>query len=391
MKAVELFTGGGGLALGLSLIGINHEVLIEWDKDAYGTLTRNIENGRLGVNNHGVFNGDVRDFDFLSIDKKIDIIAGGPPCQPFSLGGKHKGYLDKRDMFPEVVKIVALLKPKVFLFENVKGLLRQSFAEYFEYIILQLKYPELPLKENEKWFEHLNRLERYHTRGAHDGLFYRVIFRLVNAANYGVPQLRHRVFIIGFRNDLKRAWSFPPETHSLEALLYSQFVSGEYWDSHGVAKPDKPIVNPMLKQKIAKLKSDRFLIPSFGNRWRTVRDAIWDLPDPTNVKETKKYFNHDFRPGAKMYPGHTGSYLDEPAKALKAGDHGVPGGENMLKFKNGEVRYFTVRESARLQTFPDDYVFEGSWTEAMRQIGNAVPVKLAKIVGESILDHLNQG
>jgi DNA (cytosine-5)-methyltransferase 1 len=117
--------------------------------------------------------------------------------------------------------------------------------------------------------------------------------------------------------------------------------------------------------------------------WLTVRDAISDLPDPERFP-TNKIPNHRFNPGARSYPGHTGSPLDEPAKTLKAGDHGVPGGENMLTRPDGSLRYFTVREAARLQTFPDDYVFRGAWTEAMRQLGNAVPVRLAKVVASSV-------
>jgi DNA (cytosine-5)-methyltransferase 1 len=95
--------------------------------------------------------------------------------------------------------------------------------------------------------------------------------------------------------------------------------------------------------------------------------------------------NHEFRDGARPYPGHTGSPLDEPSKALKAGAHGVPGGENMIAFPDGSFRYYTAREAARIQTFPDDYVFAGAWTESMRQIGNAVPVLLAETVGQSIV------
>jgi DNA (cytosine-5)-methyltransferase 1 len=89
-----------------------------------------------------------------------------------------------------------------------------------------------------------------------------------------------------------------------------------------------------------------------------------------------------------MYPGHTGSPLDQPAKTIKAGDHGVPGGENMLVNTDGSVRYFTARETARIQTFPDGYVFHGSWTETMRQLGNAVPVALARVVASSVAQAL---
>lgn len=104
----------------------------------------------------------------------------------------------------------------------------------------------------------------------------------------------------------------------------------------------------------------------------------------------RKNCNHIFRAGAKSYPGHSGSVLDEPSKTIKAGSHGVPGGENMLVLDSGEVRYYTVRESARIQTFPDDYKFVASWTESMRQIGNAVPVKLANAVGVSVLTQLEK-
>src|SRR5690606_10507117 len=121
--------------------------------------------------------------------------------------------------------------------------------------------------------------------------------------------------------------------------------------------------------------------------WRTVRDAIIGLPDP-ETKAAAKVPNHLYQPGARTYPGHTGSPMDLPAKTLKAGDHGVPGGENMMVRDDGSVRYFTVRESARMQTFPDGYRFHGSWTETMRQLGNAVPVLLAQRVASSVAEKL---
>ena len=126
-----------------------------------------------------------------------------------------------------------------------------------------------------------------------------------------------------------------------------------------------------------------------GRAWRTTRDAIADLPDPECRSSSGHIDNHVFQGGAKAYAGHAGSPYDEPAKTLKAGDHGVPGGENMLRRGDGTVRYFTVRESARLQTFPDDFIFDGSWTETMRQLGNAVPVDLGHVVLDSVAKVLN--
>jgi DNA (cytosine-5)-methyltransferase 1 len=122
--------------------------------------------------------------------------------------------------------------------------------------------------------------------------------------------------------------------------------------------------------------------------WRTLRDAIHDLPEPTETGSIA-YANHILRPGARAYPGHTGSPIDEPSKTIKAGAHGVPGGENMIAFNDGSVRYLTVREAARIQTFPDDYHFPVSWGESMRQLGNAVPVELGLAVAKSVYVLLN--
>lgn len=384
MRSVELFSGAGGLALGVAQAGFDHEAVVEWDGDACRTIRENQQRGFEPVAHWPLFESDVRQFDFSIISEGLELLAGGPPCQPFSLGGKHQGYQDNRDMFPEAGRAVREIQPQAFLFENVKGLLRDSFSKYFEYILLQLTYPEISQKKMEDWSEHLSRLERYHTRGQHDGLFYRVVFRLLNAADYGVPQRRERVFIVGFRCDQNLPWSFPKPTHSQEALLWSQWVSGEYWERHRIAKVHRL---PPPSHLATKIECLRGLFPPREKPWLTTRDAIADLPDP-RTREGHDILNHQFNPGARVYPGHTGSLFDEPAKTLKAGDHGVPGGENMLAFPNGEVRYFTVRESARLQTFPDEYFFHGSWTETMRQLGNAVPVELGHVVAASIGSHL---
>jgi DNA (cytosine-5)-methyltransferase 1 len=269
------------------------------------------------------------------------------------------------------------------LVENVKGLTRKTFANYFSYIVLQLSHPEIVRGKGEDWNEHRGRLERYHTKGSWSGLEYNVVPRLLNAANYGVPQRRERVFFVGFRSDLGVEWTFPEETHSLESLLVDQWVTGEYWDKHELAKRSRPKMAARFAARVNELKSSKPL-DLFGTApWQTVRDALVGLPDPES-DDCSKFHNHWHNAGARSYIGHTGSPLDEPAKTLKAGDHGVPGGENMLLKPDGSLRYFTVRESARLQTFPDDYIFHGAWTEAMRQLGNAVPVRLAETVAVNV-------
>jgi len=312
------------------------------------------------------------------------VVSGGPPCQPFSVGGKHRGYMDKRDMFPEAVRAVRELRPKAFIFENVKGLMRETFADYFEYVLLQLTHPSFTRRKAESWKEHRGRLEQHHT-SRRERTEYNVVFRLLNAADYGVPQRRERVFFVGFRSDLGVEWSFPEGDYSETALLRSQWVTGDYWERHEVPKRERPQLTDRQLARVEKLRSD-YLFDA-GKPWLTVRDAIDDFPDPEK-KPRNGILNHVFNPGARSYTGHTGSPLDEPAKTLKAGDHGVPGGENMLARVDGTVRYFTVREAARLQTFPDDYIFRRPWSEAMRQLGNAVPVRLAETVARSVAETL---
>jgi DNA (cytosine-5)-methyltransferase 1 len=388
MRSVELFTGAGGLALGIEKAGFHHDTVVERDKDCCQTIRENQRNGYPLLHGWRLYPGDVRKFDYSEIEGEVDLLAGGPPCQPFSIGGKHKGPLDKRDMFPQMARAVRELKPRAFMVENVRGLLRESFAKYFEYVTLQLKYPELVSKPDEVWTDHLSRLERHETKGRDKGLHYNLVFRPLNAANYGVPQKRARVVIVGFRADLGVEWSFPEATHSYDALLIDQWVTGDYWERHHIAKKNRPTTPPRLKNRIERLTSEGPLSLFDPQKpWRTVRDALEGMPDPA-TGDRSNWFNHEQNPGARSYVGHTGSPLDEPAKTLKAGDHGVPGGENTLLNPDGSLRYFTVRESARLQTFPDDYVLHGAWTEAMRQLGNAVPVLLGETIANGIRERL---
>ena len=383
MRSIELFAGAGGLALGSAYAGFRHEAVLELDRNACNTVRRNQERGiRPAADWPLVEPSDVTTFDFSVFEDDVDLLAGGVPCQPWSQGGKHRGHRDVRNLFPDMVRVIRRLKPKAVLIENVKGLQRRAFTNYFEYIKHQVRYPELVKRSREGWQDHLARLERHHTSGKTGGLSYILVARLLNAADFGVPQKRERVFIIAFRSDLGLEWSFPDASHSLDSLLWSQWVTREYWERHGVRTPSDRSIPEKFVSRVRRLRQSLLSPPQ--KPWRTVRDAIHDLPDPRD----STFSNHRFIRGARSYPGHTGSPFDEPSKTLKAGVHGVPGGENTLAHGNGRVRYFTVREAARLQTFPDDYEFHASWTESMRQIGNAVPVRLAHVVSSDIMRKL---
>ena len=382
LRSIELFTGTGGLALGIARAGFTHELLVDIDKHAVATLEEN--RGRVEeMREWHVLCEDVARIDYRPHADRIDLLGAGAPCQPFSLGGKHHGDRDARNMFPEVLRAARELRPRAILIENVRGLLRPTFRPYFAYILRQLELPELVAREHEDWTSHDARLAGEIERGAGDSqLAYDVTHQLVNVANLGVPQRRERVFITAFRRDLDVCWDRIAPTHSRDALLHAQYVDGSYWREHEMAPLPPP---PLLQRFIQKVVS-RPRPPDY--RWRTVRDALRDLPEPLDFREHILFPNHVGNPGARSYTGHTGSPMDEPAKTLKAGVHGVPGGENMLRRTDGTVRYFTGREAARLQTFPDEYRFSGPWTETMRQLGNAVPVRVAEYMATRIAGSL---
>jgi DNA (cytosine-5)-methyltransferase 1 len=367
MRSVELFSGCGGLALGLSRAGFQHELMVEWDFDAVETVLYNKRRGIRHVRHWPIEQTDVREIcwaDFAG----IDLIAGGPPCQPFAINGKHLGHKDRRDMWPEAIRAVREAKPRAFLFENVRGLARPAFADYLRWIVLSLSHPDRIRREGEDYSSHLARLEA--AKHPH----YLVTVLQVNAADYGAPQKRHRVIIVGLRYDLTdHAPELPSPTHTHDRLLWEQWVTGDYWKGHGLRQPPDHHIETRDWPTIARLRT--LSGPPFGKPWITVREALDGLGEPNGKA------NHVHQPGARTYTGHTGSQLDQPAKALKAGDHGVPGGENMMVLDTGAVRYFTTRESARLVCLPDNYLFPRSWTESMRQLGNAVPAVLGEAIG----------
>jgi DNA (cytosine-5)-methyltransferase 1 len=382
--SVELFAGGGGLALGVHEAGFQHLLVNELDRRACETLRANVAEDFEALSEEDrwpLLAGDVAAIDWAPFEGRVDLLAGGAPCQPFSLGGRHRGDEDRRNLFPEVFRALREVRPRAFLLENVRGLTRESFRPYFDYILDQLREPYRSPKPGESWKRHKARLERQGPPQGDDHDRYAVYTRVVNAADYGLPQNRHRVLIVGFREDLGVEWTWPEATHSRQALVWAQ-AHGDYWKEHGIRaiSTANAVGASRDHQRIEREPAE--------DRWRTLRDAIKDLPEPVDGKEHPTIANHVGVPGARLYQGHTGNPLDWPAKTVKAGVHGVPGGEHVLVRPDGTHRYLTVRECARLQGFPDSYRFIGPRSEAMRQIGNAVPVPLARLIAARIADKL---
>ncbi len=243
--SVELFAGAGGLALGCQVAGFESIATLERDRWACDTVRENKERGHHLVGDWNVYEGDVRDFDWSVVTRDVDLVAGGPPCQPFSSGGLGRAADDARDMFPATAEIIARLRPRAFIIENVRGLTRSAFADYYAYIQLRLALPTVRSKPGERWMEHLLRLRAAIKRRERYAVSYRVVPTLVNAADFGVPQQRHRVFFVGFRGDLNVDWAFPAASHSRRALLHAQWVTGKYWEEHEVPtgkRPERPNV-----------------------------------------------------------------------------------------------------------------------------------------------------
>jgi len=190
IRSLELFSGTGGLALGLHKAGFVPAALIEWDEKSCNNINANISNGNKDVTGWKVHKTDIRDVTFTDFGTDIQFVTGGPPCQPFSIGGKHKSNRDSRDMFPEAIRAVREIQPQGFIFENVRGLLRKSFSEYFNYILLQLSHPEIVAHDGIDWVTHFKLLNEYNDSRANKSLEYNVVFKLMNAADYGVAKKR---------------------------------------------------------------------------------------------------------------------------------------------------------------------------------------------------------
>jgi DNA (cytosine-5)-methyltransferase 1 len=335
VKHIELFAGAGGLGLGCAQAGFDPFIYVENDKYCARTLRTN--HRLFGHDGPLIEDRDIREVSFKDLQTDIALLSGGIPCQPWSRGGLAKGIEDSRNLWPEFVRVLGDVMPQAFIIENVQGILRPQFRQYFGYLMNALKSPTVRRWGDEPWESHAKAV-RY--AGGAPKLHYDVKHIAVDAMNYGVPQHRKRVFIVGFRHDLGIDWKFDYQYH----------------------------------------------FGAFNHLW-TLREAIGHMPDP-RTDAAREYHDHVFVPGASVYRGHTPNVLDEPAKTVKAGVHGMPGGEGVVELDDGSIRYLTVRELARIQTFPDDYRFAGSRTQQVKQIGNAVPVKLAAYVAKSVYEHL---
>ena len=351
----------------MSRAGFSHVLMAEYDFDAVATAKHNRARSIDYISAWPIEQIDVRDIEWEPLRGQLAVISGGPPCQPFGIGGKKRGPADERDMWPEAIRAIREAAPEGFLFENVRNIAGPRFWGYLDWIVAHLERPSAIANVSESFHDHYDRL--WAAEGEPE---YQVVWQLVNAADYGASQIRHRVLIFGVRSDLGVVPDPMTSTHSRDRLLWNQYVTGEYWDVHKMS----PRREPTVARDRARVAQLRFAgVEPTRLPWVTIRDVLAGLGEP-NGKQ-----NHVFQNGAKIYPGHTGSPLDMPAKALKAGDHGVPGGENMMVRDDGTVRYFTLREAARLVGMPDDYMFPRSWSESMRQLGNAVPAQLGEAAG----------
>jgi DNA (cytosine-5)-methyltransferase 1 len=274
-------------------------------------------------------------------------------------------------MFPEVVRAVRELSPRSFVFENVRGLLFPRNRPYLNYILAQLRTPSRTRRADEDWRAHFAALEAI-PEAEHE---YRVEWRLLNAADYGLAQSRPRLVVVGVRAGETGDFIWPKATHGREALVRA-LMDDDYWDRHGVSINIRKRVRSGLRGKRA---ADDGLLA-----WVTLRDVTAQLGPPLKSAAHGDP-SHVAVAGARLYRKHAGSVLDWPGKTVKAGVHGCPGGEHIVLLDDGSHRYLTIRECAALQGFPDDYNLPTLRTHAMRQLGNAVPVALSEAVGSRLI------
>ncbi len=375
LRSVEIFAGAAGLGLGLAKSGFHHEVVVERDHSACNTIRANQRDGHPLVEGWDIREASIENCDLSDIAAEPDLVAGGPPCQSFSIGGKHKGHRDERNLWPWAIQTVAQLKPKAFVFENVPNL-ASGHADFFDYLVKALALPTIATPLD--WESDAERLSKIIATGQSFDPSYRVSVATLMAADFGTGQKRKRLFITGVRTDVAADFKVPEPTHSAEQLLEDKWLTGAYWDRHALDRPQMDEAGLRWLRKHNRNPRDLFAAPLKAHK--TVRDVFAGIPGgaANNERAPRE---------AKVYKGHTGSPIDEPSKTLRAGDHGVSGGENLCDwgtYRSPRYEHFSVREAAAISDFPHDYRFDGTWSDGLKQIGNAVPCALSEAVGGSL-------
>jgi DNA (cytosine-5)-methyltransferase 1 len=329
-SVLELFAGAGGLALGLEKAGMKCVALNEIDKWACQTLRKNRPHWN-------VLEGDIKDFDFTQYKNKVDVVTGGFPCQAFSYAGKKLGLNDARGtLFYEFARVVTEVNPAICIGENVRGLLSHEKGKTLQGMISIL-----------------------------DEIGYNVVpVQVLKAIDYRVPQKRERLVLVGIRKDIDIKFEYPKPHHKIYTLK-DALKKGDLFDKD-VPKSNGSTYPPHKKEVLD-------LVPPKGY-WR-------DLP----IDIQKEYMGGSFYLGG----GKTGMARrigwDEPSLTLTCS----PAQKQTERCHPDETRPFTVREYARIQTFPDEWDFAGSVSQQYKQIGNAVPVNLGQEVGFAIVKFLN--
>lgn len=331
-QSIELFAGAGGLALGLEQAGFEHIALVEIDKYAVETLNYNRPNWNVLCEDVEIVASRNLEDEFKIKKGELDVLSGGAPCQSFSYAGKKLGLEDVRGtMFYHYATFLHKLQPKIFLFENVKGLLTHDKGKTYETI-----------------------LDIFKDEG------YKTVYKVMNAWDYGVAQKRERLITIGIRNDLKAKINFKfPQKHNYKPVLRD--ILQDVPESECASYSD-------AKKKV-------FALVPAGGYWKDIEPEI-----------AKKYMKTCWNMGG----GRTGilrrlSY-DEPSLTVLT----TPQMKQTDRCHPSEVRPFSIRENARIQTFPDEWEFRGTIGAKYKQIGNAVPCNLAREIGISIINALEE-
>ncbi len=343
LRSIELFAGAAGLGLGLARAGFHHEIVVENNHAACETIRFNQANNHPAVQGWKVVEADVENVDLSAVAPEPDLLSGGPPCQEFSLGGKHAGAHGERNMWPWTIDAVRVLRPRAFAFENVTGLATKH-REYLDYLMMALTLPDVA-SPHADYRDDTAFLRRCIDEGVRSVPTYRVSMATLTATDFGVAQKRSRVFLVGVRDDIARRWEAPTATHGARELNVAKWITGEYWRRHGMDMPEMDASAIAFMRRHNQEGSDDLFAPRLLPHL-TVRDALAGLPAPT-ASACSAFHDHIAAPReARAYKGHTGSPIDEPSKTLRAGVHGVSGGENMIDYGEhaGDTRYrhFTV-------------------------------------------------